>query len=508
MISELGAGGFGRVWKAHDETLNVYVAVKELRLPRASSPAEQAERTTRAAREARNAAALRDHPNIVAVHDVVIHDDSPWIVMRLVDGHSIDEMIASGGPLPADTVTKIAIALLEALEAAHRIGIVHRDVKPGNVMVARTGEVLLADFGIAVQVADTALTATGVFVGALEYVAPERLRGNDNTAAGDLFSLGATLYHAIEGTSPFRRDDQIATLGAVLVDEVGPPELAPPRLAAVITRLLAKDPARRPTVRQALAMLTGQVATSELPISADRAELLTRAAGAMKAELARRIGQLAADHGIRFAAPPAPRTTSTTVMKPREPRSPTARVQDVRPSRPLAWRRTTGLVLLTALFGLGVVGLSARDWSPEEVWSSLRDALVALGGDPEFGIFVVISAVAAFFLAMTYGIGGAVRIGRAVAPAGRAAVVFARIVFGPGGFALGAVMFYSTVAGGVDLLLGGRDPYGAPSAYEYPNQSMEPGVAAWVVLGVVIVVQVTAQIWLSAKPPRQAMTAS
>lgn len=492
LISELGSGGFGRVWKAHDETLDVHVAVKELRLPRASSPAEQSERLTRAAREARNAAALRDHPNIVAVHDVIIHDEIPWIVMRLVDGHSVDEMIRSGGPLPAGVVTDIAVALLRALDAAHRLGIVHRDVKPGNVMMARTGEVLLADFGIAVQVADTALTATGVFVGSVEYVAPERLRGQENTAAGDLFSLGATLYHAIEGASPFRRDDQIATLGAVLVDEVAPPRLAPPRLAAVITRLLAKDATRRPTVHQALAMLTDQANTAEPPVDGDRAALLAEVAGAMKLELARRIGQLAGEHGITFTHPAGTRD-ETSMMKPGAPRTPTARVAPERrrrrekPQRPPGnWRHTTGLVLMGALLLLGVFGAARYDWDPRQFWSSFQEAFGSLEADSEFGGFLGLSALPALFLALAYGLGIGLWVGKAVASAGGGATVMARLIFGLAGFAFGAMLFYCTVRGGADLL--GETSY-----------QLDDSTALWVAFGVVVVVQFTAQIWSGEK---------
>nr|WP_052479202.1 serine/threonine-protein kinase [Kibdelosporangium sp. MJ126-NF4]CEL22942.1 serine/threonine protein kinase [Kibdelosporangium sp. MJ126-NF4]CTQ90081.1 serine/threonine protein kinase [Kibdelosporangium sp. MJ126-NF4] len=487
LISELGAGGFGRVWKAHDETLDVYVAVKELKLPRVFSSREQSERLTRAAREARNAAALRDHPNIVAVHDVAIHEDSPWIVMQLVDGHSIDDLLAAGGPLPADTVTKVAVALLRALDAAHRLGIVHRDVKPGNVMLAKTGEVLLTDFGIAVQATDTALTATGVFVGSMEYVAPERLHGRETTAASDLFSLGATLYHAVEGTSPFRRDDHVATLGAVLVDEPKPPTLAPPLLAAVIARLLAKDPRRRPTVGQALAMITGEAGTPEPPITADRTELLTMAAGAMKAELAHRIGKLAAEHGIAFASP-ARVSDRATMVKPSQPRTPTRRVRD-KPRKRRPWRRATGLALLVVLFGIGVFGIASRHWNGAEFWHSFEAALGPLAPDTAFFGFIGASALFAIFLALSYGVGGARRIGRAVGPAGGGAKGVARFVFGVGGFAFGVILFYCTVLGGAQLLTLDNGTVG--------------GVQLWIALAVVVVVQTIGQIWSGEQPRKQ-----
>lgn len=259
LVSSLGSGGFGRVWKAHDETLRLDVAVKELWIPPAASETEQAERLARAAREARNAARLRDHPNIVGVHDVVVEDDRPWIVMRLVDGCSLAERLAGDGPLSVEEAADVAERLLLALGAAHDAGIVHRDVKPANVMLATNGGVLLADFGIAVHHADTALTATGAVIGSVEYMAPERVRGTDGLAASDLFSLGVTLYQAVEGVSPFRRDTPTGSLTAVLFDQAPPPRRAG-RLAPLITGLLEKDPDRRPTVAAALASLRSPTA--------------------------------------------------------------------------------------------------------------------------------------------------------------------------------------------------------------------------------------------------------
>ncbi|MCP3803063.1 serine/threonine protein kinase [Allokutzneria sp. A3M-2-11 16] len=253
LIRRVGAGGFGRVWEARDEVLGIDVAVKELWLPPALSENEQAERLSRATREARNAARLRDHPNIVAVHDVVIEDDVPWIIMGLVAGKSLEERLKAG-PLPADQVSRIAADLLNALEAAHAAGVVHRDVKPANVMLTAGGDALLADFGIAVHHTDTALTATGMLIGSVEYMAPERLNGTDGQAEGDLYSLGVTLFQAVEGLSPFRRDTPTATLTAVLLGEP-PPLSSTGSLATLITRLLERDPGKRPTLPEARALL-------------------------------------------------------------------------------------------------------------------------------------------------------------------------------------------------------------------------------------------------------------
>ncbi|WP_181923747.1 serine/threonine-protein kinase [Streptomyces inhibens] len=252
--SVLGGGGFGRVWKARDETLDVGVAVKEVWLPPATSEEEHAQRLQRAEREARNAARLRSHPHIVAVHDVVIEDQAPWIVMELVEGANLAEKVSQDGPMPVTAVALVAKGLLDGLGAAHEAGIVHRDVKPANVMVTRGGRVLLADFGIAVQQGDTSLTASGGLIGSLEYMPPERFNGVDSGGAGDLYSLGVTLYQALEGVSPFHRETPTETLTAVLLGEVPVPRDAG-KLGALITRLLDKDPGNRPTAAEALAVI-------------------------------------------------------------------------------------------------------------------------------------------------------------------------------------------------------------------------------------------------------------
>lgn len=254
LVAELGSGGFGRVWRAWDEALGVEVAIKEVWLLDAASETERAERLKRAEREARNAARLRDHRNIVAVHDVVVEDGSPWIVMRLVDGASLEQRISVEGHLPVDKVREIAVGVLRALNAAQQAGIAHRDVKPANVLLTGDGQVLLTDFGIAVHEADTALTAKGMLIGTVEYTAPERLndRGDQGTTS-DLFSLGATLYAAVEGRSPFRRDTHASSMAAVLFEQAPPPQHAD-TLTALITGLLEKDPEQRLTISEALAL--------------------------------------------------------------------------------------------------------------------------------------------------------------------------------------------------------------------------------------------------------------
>ncbi|WP_406283122.1 serine/threonine-protein kinase [Streptomyces sp. NBC_00209] len=197
----LGAGGFGQVWLAHDPVLGVDVAVKQVRLDGALPDEARTELLARAAREARHAARLRDHPHIVTVYDVVEVDEGPWrvpwIVMQWVDGHSLAEELKREGPLAPERATQVAEALLGALDAAHRAGVVHRDVKPANVLLAADGSVLLADFGIAVAQAESRLTRTSLVVGSPGYMAPERWQGAAGDGRADLFSLGVMLYEAL-----------------------------------------------------------------------------------------------------------------------------------------------------------------------------------------------------------------------------------------------------------------------------------------------------------------------
>ncbi|WP_194909197.1 serine/threonine-protein kinase [Catenulispora rubra] len=254
LVDRLGSGGMGRVWRAHDQTLGIDVAIKEVSLPFMLSEKQLAERLSRAEREARNTVRLRDQPGIVTVHDVVINDDAPWIVMQLVTGSSLDEHLTEHGPLSVENAAKVADTMLRALAAAHAAGIVHRDVKPANVLLAKDGRVLLTDFGIAQAEGDSSLTMTGAVIGSAEYLAPERARAEEAGPPSDLFSLGVTLYQAVEGVSPFRRDSPTATMTAVLFEQPAPPKNAG-RLTALLAALLAKDPSQRPTVQAALAML-------------------------------------------------------------------------------------------------------------------------------------------------------------------------------------------------------------------------------------------------------------
>ncbi|GAA1980358.1 ribosomal protein L7/L12 [Catenulispora subtropica] len=248
LLDLIAAGGFGEVWRARDERLGVPVAVKRIKISPDVSAAQRAALIERAEREARSAAALRDEPNVVAVHDVVTEDGLPWVVMRLVDGGSLAQELQRGPQLDVRRALEVASGVLAALGAAHRLGIVHRDVKPANIMLTVRGQVLLADFGIAKHRDDTSLTVTGTVVGSLEYMAPERFGADPNAdlPAGDLFSLGATLFEAVEGVSPFRRPSVTATMAAVAFEPHPPLRNAGP-LTVLIDQLLAKDPSARPS---------------------------------------------------------------------------------------------------------------------------------------------------------------------------------------------------------------------------------------------------------------------
>ncbi|MFD7030630.1 protein kinase [Streptomyces sp. NPDC059917] len=253
LIAPIAAGGMGRVWKAFDGRLQVEVAIKEIWLTGPMSPEQRATLLKRAELEAVNAVRLRDHPNIVTVHDVVVEHDVPWIVMQLVSGVTLEQRLQDG-PLDVAETKDLAVSLLRALAAAHEQGIVHRDIKPANIMITTGGQVLLADFGIAAPENGSGLTSTGVVVGSAPYLSPERAAGRPGRASSDLFSLGVTLYEAVEGVSPFLRDSSLASAHAVRYDPYPPPHRAGP-LVPLISGLLAKDPAARPTIDEALTLL-------------------------------------------------------------------------------------------------------------------------------------------------------------------------------------------------------------------------------------------------------------
>ncbi|MFF8096841.1 protein kinase [Streptomyces sp. NPDC016675] len=249
LLSVLGEGGMGRVWRARDEVLHREVAVKEVRASAALTPERRVHMYARLEREAWAAARISSR-GVVTVHDVVTFDNRPWIVMELIRGTSLAEVIGTEGALPPAEVARIGAEVLAALSAAHEAGVLHRDVKPANVLIADDGRVVLTDFGIATLEGDTALTMTGEVVGSPEYLAPERALGQTPGTASDLWSLGALLFSAVQGRSPFRRTTALATLRAVVDDELPPPHRAGP-LTPVIEGLMRKDPQARMTAKHA-----------------------------------------------------------------------------------------------------------------------------------------------------------------------------------------------------------------------------------------------------------------
>ncbi|WP_432010031.1 protein kinase domain-containing protein [Streptomyces cucumeris] len=254
LLDVLGHGGMGVVWRAHDEALGREVAIKEVRAPAGLGDRDIGRLYARLEREGR-AAARVSHRNVVTVHDVALEDGRPWIVMELVRGLSLAEVLDAEGHLPPARAAFIGAEVLTALRAAHAVGVLHRDVKPGNVLIANDGRVVLTDFGIAAVEGDAAtLTLTGELVGSPEFLAPERALGEPPGPGADLWSLGVLLYAAVEGVSPFRQDTPLSTLRAVVDASLPEPRRAGP-LTSVLEGLLHKDPGRRLAAAEAERLL-------------------------------------------------------------------------------------------------------------------------------------------------------------------------------------------------------------------------------------------------------------
>lgn len=243
LLAPLGEGGMGTVWRARDELLHREVAVKEVRAPAGLGGDDVQRMYARLEREAWAAARITNR-NVVTVYDVATDEGRPWVVMELVRGLSLAEVLDAEGPLPPQRAAHIGAEVLAALRAAHEAGVLHRDVKPANVLIANDGRIVLTDFGIAMVEGSSALTMTGEVIGSPEFLAPERALGRTPGPESDLWSLGVLLYAAVEGHSPFRHDTPLSTLRAIVDEELPPPYRAGP-LAPVIEGLLRKDPEQR-----------------------------------------------------------------------------------------------------------------------------------------------------------------------------------------------------------------------------------------------------------------------
>ncbi|MFG2131104.1 protein kinase [Streptomyces sp. NPDC048751] len=328
LLAPLGEGGMGTVWRAHDEVLHREVAVKEVRAP-AGLPISDVERLyARLEREAWAAARVANR-NVVTVYDVATQDGRPWIVMELVRGISLADQLDAEGPLTPQHAAYVGAEVLAALRTAHEAGVLHRDVKPANVLISNDGRVVLTDFGIATVEGTSALTMTGEVIGSPEFLAPERALGRTPGPESDLWSLGVLLYAAVEGNSPFRHDTPLSTLRAIVDEELPPPRLAGP-LTPVIEGLLRKDPAER---------LPGDRAEQELRVVA--------AGGRPSADTARTVPAYA----------PTVAGPSTTARQ--GPPTPPRPVPVVGPDRPERDRRSAGvLVAGVAVLALAVAGLT------------------------------------------------------------------------------------------------------------------------------------------------------
>src|SRR5580658_8748251 len=245
LLDQLGRGAMGIVWRGRDELLDRDVAIKQIVLTPLASATEAQASYQRTLREARSAARL-SHPGVVTVFDVVAEDGSPWIVMELVRARPLDQVIAEDGPLPPARAAQLGLGLLDALATAHNAGVLHRDVKPSNVLIRPDGKAVLTDFGIATIQGDPSLTQAGMVVGTPGFSSPERVRGTAATPASDLWSLGATLYAAVEGRGPFDRAGGSAAIVASIATEPAPRAPSAGPLAPVIEALLRADPAQRP----------------------------------------------------------------------------------------------------------------------------------------------------------------------------------------------------------------------------------------------------------------------
>ncbi|MBQ0902905.1 serine/threonine-protein kinase [Micromonospora sp. U21] len=385
LLSPLGQGGMGRVWKARDEVLHRDVAIKELVPPPGLTDEERREMRERSLREARAIARL-NHVNVVRIFDVLRTDGDPWIVMEYVASKSLQDTLAEDGPVSPARTVEIGLGVLGALNAAHKAGVMHRDVKPGNVLLGDDGRVVLTDFGLATIPGDPNVTRTGMVLGSPAYISPERAREGTAGPEADLWSLGATLYAAVEGKSPYARPSAIATLAALATEPMPPPKNAGP-LKPVLNGLLRKDPNER--------------------INAEVAERLLRRAGGKRArgisllDGVRRPGpngpreprpplvpapRPAEGSADRPVSPPAPRTppaaAAATSASDATPTAVVPSAPDAEPTAPVPAEPTATIDRPDTADAEPTAGVSVGDGAPADDTTNADDEPTAVDGPP------------------------------------------------------------------------------------------------------------------------------
>jgi eukaryotic-like serine/threonine-protein kinase len=346
LLYRVGSGGMGVVWEALDERLERHVAVKQLRRQSDASTAEAELANKRAMREARLTARLQ-HPNAVPVFDAVEQDGQLWLIMQFVPSITLAAVLQEGGPLQPNEASQVGAQVASALAAAHAVGIVHRDVKPGNILITEDGTALISDFGIARALGDATLTTSGMVHGTPAYLAPEVARGNEANFASDVFSLGATLYGAMEGTPPFGTDENsIALLHRVASGQFPPPQHCGP-LTPLILEMLSPDPEARPSMRA---------------VADNLARLAARARSSATVEA---LPPTASEEASTGAAviPSLAETDSLTAPRPAADTAPAPDSLAKSPTRP---RRNRGIAAAVAIIALIAVGILIAALLPDD----------------------------------------------------------------------------------------------------------------------------------------------
>jgi tRNA A-37 threonylcarbamoyl transferase component Bud32 len=361
----VGAGGMGRVWLARDEMLDRDVAVKEFVPPEWMSDEERVRLRDRTLREARSAGRL-NHPHVVRIYDVVHADGLPWIVMEYVPSRSLYQVIQDDGPYSPATTARIGLAVLDALTAAHRAGVLHRDVKPHNVLIGHDGRVVLTDFGLATFMDDGSVTGPGLIVGSPQYVSPERARDGTSTPQSDLWSLGATLYAAVEGRSPYARENAMATLMALATEDPDPPMRAG-MLGPVLMGLLRQDPRDRLSAAEVERRLRMIISSTPSPVQA-------------RVPSPRRARAIVGSDIDQIMAPP--RATVAAVGPPMPEAAPAPPPVTERRQRPTLMAAGLALVAVLGVGGIMAGYLVQRDGKEKAVPATVLSTLPSAASSP------------------------------------------------------------------------------------------------------------------------------